>query len=86
MLITRKTVGDKLLAYLNHEMTLAMLVDWAERTFMDDTLAPDSDVDLLNDVLMYIAAADTPQFPLTWEVCTDFMTRLGMAVPVILSA
>jgi len=29
------------------------------------------------------AAADTPQFPLTWELCAAFLEKLGMAVQVI---
>ena len=38
MTITRQTVRDKLLAYLNRQITLAELVDWAENTFIDDEL------------------------------------------------
>lgn len=83
MVITRQIVGQKLLAYLNGQLSLAVLVDWAENTFIDDELAPEADVDMLNDILSYLAAADTPQFPLTWEVCADFMLRLGFAVKVI---
>jgi len=83
MAITQQIVSDKLLAYLNNELSLAELVDWAENTFIDDTLEPDEDVDMLNDILAYLAAADTAQFPLTWEVCTDFMQRLGKTVKVV---
>lgn len=36
MVITKRTVGEKLLAYLNSEIILAQLVDWAENTFIDD--------------------------------------------------
>ena len=83
MEITRQTVSEKLLAYLNQGITLAQLVDWAENTFIDDVLVPDEDIELLNDILMYLAAADTAQFPLTWEMCMDFMQRLGTPVKVI---
>jgi hypothetical protein len=68
-MITKEDVGDKLLAYLNGHLSLAALVDWAEQSFVDAVLAPDEDVDMLNDILAYLAAADTAQFPLTWEVC-----------------
>lgn len=84
--ITRQTVSAWLLAYLNGELTLAELVDRAENTFIDDYLAPDEDVELLNDLLGYIAAADTPQFPLTWELCTEFMARLGTPIKVVVAA
>jgi hypothetical protein len=83
MVITRQVISDKLLAYLNSAITLAELVDWAENTFIDDSLAPDEDIDLLNDILAYLAAADTSQFPLTWDTCQDFMKRLGVTVKVV---
>jgi hypothetical protein len=83
MVITRQVVSDKLLNYLNGTVTLPELVDWAENTFIDDILEPDEDIDMLNDILAYLAAADTAQFPLTWEICSEFMQRLGIAVKVI---
>jgi hypothetical protein len=83
MTITREILSDKLLSYLNQEIDLAALVDWAEHSFVDATLAPDADIDLLNDILGYLAAADTAQFPLTWEICSDFMQRLGAPVHVV---
>jgi hypothetical protein len=61
MVITRRVFSEKLLAYLNHELPLEALVDWAENTFIDAVLEPDEDIDLLNDILMYLAAADTAQ-------------------------
>jgi hypothetical protein len=83
MTITRQTVSDKLLAYLNAQITLAELVDWAENTFIDDVLEPAEDVDMLNDILGYLAAADTAQFPLTWDICAGFLDKLGVKVQVI---
>ncbi|MCC6976210.1 MAG: hypothetical protein IT322_19550 [Anaerolineae bacterium] len=82
MVITRGVVAEKLLAYLNRQIKLAQLVDWAENTFIDDTLEPESDVDMLNDILGYLAAADTEQFPLTWEKCRAFLDQLGIIVEV----
>jgi hypothetical protein len=83
MVITRTTVSDKLLSYLNGGLSLAELVDWAENTFIDAELAPDEDIDLLNDIIAYLAAADTAQFPLTWDICADFLRRLGLSVRVV---
>jgi hypothetical protein len=81
-MITRQVVQDKLLAYLNNGMTLAQLVDWAENTFVDAELSPEEDIDLLHDLLMYLAAADTEYFPLTWAVISDFLEKLGTRVRV----
>jgi hypothetical protein len=81
--ITRAVVGQKLLDYLNHELTLAQIVDWAEGTFIDGQLLPDADMDMLNDILSYLAAADSWQFPLTWDICAGFLERLGLRVHVV---
>lgn len=82
-MITREVIGEKLLAYLNGHISLATLVDWAENSFIDAVLAPDADVEMLNDMLAYLAAADTAQFPLTWAVCHDFLDHLGFTVQVV---
>jgi len=83
MTITRQRVSQQLFAYLNHQLALAELVDWAENTFIDAVLEPESDIDLLNDILQYLAAADSPHFSLTWEICADFMEKLGTPVKVV---
>lgn len=85
MTITRYEVSEKLLAYLNSEITLAQLVDWAEKTFIDDILAPEEDIEMLNDILSYLAASDTVQFPLTWDICTDFLNKLGLKIKITAS-
>jgi hypothetical protein len=82
-MITKQVVGDKLLAYLNGQLSLAALVAWAEASFVDATLAPDTDIELLNDILAYWAAADSPNFPLTWEICHQFLKQLGFTVKVV---
>ena len=86
MTLTREVVASQILAYLNHEIPLAELVNWAENTFIDDVIESESDIDLLDDIVMYLAAADTPQFPLTWEICCEFMHRLGQSLKVVAEA
>jgi hypothetical protein len=83
MIITRDILSDYIFAYLHGDMSHAALVDWAENTFIDDELAPEEDTDLLNDILAYIAASDTAGFPLTWDICAEFMARLGSPVQVV---
>jgi hypothetical protein len=82
-MITRQHVIDKLLAYLNQNITLAALVDWAESCFVTGGFGPDDDIDMLVNIVMYLAAADSAQFPLTWDICQDFMQRLGTPVKVV---
>lgn len=82
-MITREVVRQKLLAYLNQQITLAELVDWAENCFIEGGFTPDEDIRLLRDIVSYLAAADTSDFPLTWDVCQDFMQQLGMRLRVV---
>jgi hypothetical protein len=82
-MINKQMVSEKLLSYLNEEITLAELVDWAENCFVIGGFGPDEDIPLIRDVLIYLAGADTTAFPLTWDVCIDFMKRLGTPVKVV---
>jgi hypothetical protein len=82
-MINRQQVLDKLNAYLNHQMKLADLVTWAETALIEPNFPEAEDADVLMDVLMYLGAADTRGFPLTWEVLSDFLERLGGNVKVI---
>ncbi len=82
-MITRQQVSEKLLAYLNEQITLAELVNWAENCMVSGGFGPEQDVDRLVDIVMYLAGADTPGFPLTWDVCLDFMKQLGSPVKVV---
>ena len=82
-MIDKHLVSDKLLAYLNQEITLAQLVDWAENCFVIGGFGPDEDIALVRDIVSYLAAADTTAFPLTWETCVDFMNQLGTPVKVV---
>ena len=81
--ITPQQVSDRLLAYFNGRLTLPELVDWAENALVEGGFGPDEDVDMLMEIVMYLAAADTEYFPLTWDVCSDFMRQLGLPVKVV---
>lgn len=81
-MITRTVVLSRLMAYLNREFSLAELVDWAENAIMDSDFDP-VDTDMLMEIVGYLGAADSPGFELTWEVCYDFLMRLGTPVRVV---
>lgn len=83
-MITRQHVSENLLVYLNEQITLAELVDWAENALVTGGFGPEEDVDRLMDIVMYLAAADSPRFPLMWGVCLDFMKQLGSPIKVVL--
>ena len=84
--ITRDVLLEKLDAFVRHETTLPELVAWAENTFVDEDIEIVGDIDLLDDIIMYLAAADTRGFPLTWEVLSEFVEKLGGKMPVIVEA
>jgi len=86
VLVTRETVLAKLHSFIRHETTLPELVDWAENYFVDGELDLEDDVEMISDVIMYLAAADTRGFPLTWDVLTEFVEKLGGKMPVIVEA
>lgn len=80
-MVTKDTVRGKLLAYLNHRISLAELVDWAEKVMMDGELDK-RDPAMLRDILARIGLADVREFGLSWEDCSAFLARLGYVVQV----
>ncbi len=78
MTITKKTVADKIAAYLHHEMTLGQLVDWSENVLMDGDLA-DRDAGTISSVIARLGVADVRAFGLAWEDCEELLHRLGFS-------
>ena len=76
MKVTRRTVAGKLEAYLLHRITLAQLVDWAERAMMEGDFASRDLVQIRNAVA-HMGLADVREFGLTWEDCQQFLDELG---------
>ena len=80
-MVTRVTVQEKLLAYLNRQITLAELVEWAENAMMEGEF-DERDTDLLTNIIARLGLADIREFGLSWEDCYDFLERLGYHVEV----
>ena len=81
-MITREIVRNQLLAYLNHQISLAQLVDWAENAMNDQPFDP-SDAKLISDVVAHIGVADVENFGMAWDDCYDLLSRLGYHVEVV---
>jgi hypothetical protein len=86
MRVTRQSVRDQLLAYLNGKLTRVDLVNWAENALCEGELE-ESNLETLRDILARLGLADVQAFGLTWDDCTDFLARLGYhaevrAVPI----
>jgi hypothetical protein len=81
MLITKTIVADKIAAYLHHDITLAQLVDWAERAMMEDEFDDDG-LPAIRSAVSRLGVADVRAFGLTWEDCEQLLRELGFAARV----
>jgi len=81
MVITRQLVAEQIAAYLHHDITLAQLVDWAEKAMMDGEFDPVS-VSVLASTVSRLGVADVRAFGLTWEDCEQLLERLGFTARV----
>ena len=84
MKITRQKVAQKLIDYLQHRITLAELVDWAEQAMMEAEFE-ERDFETLRDIVSRLGLADVRAFGMTWEDCEEFLSRLGYRVNVTVS-
>lgn len=84
-MITRQTIGKQLRAYLNSELSLAQLVDWAETAMVDDEMEEGYDR-MLFDMLARIGVADVKEFELSWQDIVDMLDKLGYRANVALTA
>jgi cobyrinic acid a,c-diamide synthase len=81
MLITRQTVVERIAAYLQHKITLAQLVDWAENAMMEGEFA-EVEMETLRRVISRLGVADVRAFGLTWEDCEQLLQELGYSARV----
>ena len=80
-MVTRVTVQEKLLAYLNRQITLAELVEWAENAMMEGEF-DEQDTDRLTDIVARLGLADVREFGLSWDDCYEYLGRLGYRIEV----
>lgn len=81
MLVTKRTVVDKIAAYLRHDISLAQLVDWAEGVLLEGEL-DEADAATVSRVVARLGVADVRAFGLTWEDCEELLQALGYAARV----
>ena len=84
MKITRQNVGQKLIDYLYHRISLAELVDWAESAMMEADFE-EQDYETVRDIVSRVGLADVKAFGITWENCEDFLSRLGYRLMIKVS-
>ncbi|HEV3214389.1 MAG TPA: hypothetical protein VGZ27_01625 [Vicinamibacterales bacterium] len=80
-MITRDTLASQLRDYLQHRISRAALVDWAEQAMMEEDF-DDRDLDTIRDITSRLGLADVREFGLTWEDCEGYLSRLGYQAKV----
>ncbi len=80
-MITRKDIAEKLLSYLQHKLTSAELVDWAEKTLIDGDYEDDQ-FDTIRNILAQLGLVDAKAFGLEYQVCKVIMQKLGYTLEV----
>ncbi len=80
-MITKKTIADRLLAYLKHQISLTQLTDWAEQS-LNDSSCEDDDSHTIRNVLAQLGLADVKSFGLEWKDCEEIMKKLGFKLEV----
>ncbi len=81
MTLTKKSLADMLIKYINREIDLQGLVNWAEDMIREADFERKS-FELIRDILARIGLADVREFGLTWDDCYDFLHKLGYDVKV----
>ncbi len=86
-MITQEVVSEKIVEYLNNQISLPELVHWAEDAIVafteSDKRPPNADA--VWDTLLYLGAADSAGFPLTWEAIKEMLEHLGRPVQSVVA-
>lgn len=80
-MVTKKIIGDQLLAYLQHRLSLNELTDWAENTLMNGGYEDDA-LHTSRNALAKLGLADVKVFGLEWKDCESIMADLGYKLEV----
>jgi hypothetical protein len=81
MVLTKKILADMLMRYINREIDLSSLVNWAEN-MMQESDFDSSNFEMIRDILARIGLGDVHEFGLTWDNCYDYLHKLGYNVKV----
>ena len=80
-MITKKIIADKILAYLQHRMSIDELTDWAERSLFNSSYEDDK-FHTIRNTLAKLGLADVKTFGLEWKECEAIMEKLGFKLEV----
>ena len=78
-LITAEVLADQIKAYLQHQLSLKELVDWAENAMMDGAFE-ETDDNMLCEITGRLGVADVKAFALSGEDFEQFLSQLEHGV------
>lgn len=81
MVITRNIVAEKIVQYLQHEIKLEMLVDWAEQVMMEEDI-DETYFDQITEVIAHLGLSDVQAFGLSIHDCEELLQKLGYIAKV----
>mgnify|MGYP001579775409 CR=1 FL=1 len=80
-MITRDVLASQLRNYLQHRITRAELVDWAEHAMMEAEF-DERDLDTIRDITSRLGLADVRELGLACKDCEGYLARLGYRAKV----
>jgi len=83
MMITQQIVSEKLLAYLDEQLSFDQIVAWAEQVIREGNYAPDSNIELLTGIVMSLAGADRPRSLQKVDNRSELMLQPDMRIRVM---
>ncbi|MBI5194933.1 MAG: hypothetical protein HZA10_01270 [Nitrospirae bacterium] len=81
MVLTKTSLADMLIKYINRKIDLLSLVDWAEEMIRESDFE-NSSFELIREILARIGVADVREFGLTWDDCYNYLHKLGYDVKI----
>jgi len=80
-MITKDIIAARLLAYLQHRLSINELVDWAELSLAEGNYEDDP-LHTIRDILAQLGLADVKAFGLEYQDCESMMQKLGYTLEV----
>jgi len=80
-MITKDIIAAKLLAYLQHHLSIKELVDWAEQSLVQGNYEDDQ-LHTIRNILAQLGLADVKVFGLEYQDCENIMQKLGYTLNV----
>ena len=78
MLVSKKTLADKLSKYLNHKVSKESLIDWCERAMQEEIFENET----VQKIVAQIGLTDAANFEVSYEDLTGMLGSLGYKLKV----